>query len=355
MTKLALALAVSILAGCATHDSTDVAYSQPKVIFQSLETLNYSPLNIYDDGLVYTASLNQESAHIRLDGKVSPVLGWKIPAYGSYRFKLTSQIERSGFGREASAFMAEVRLLDKDFNEIRTLSAEALEYQKPGLMAQEYFYHNFVVDNRDPLLPPVEYMVVVMTDQGRQHQIMVVDHEKEYAKVRGTMPPMTHDIMATAAENGVITLEATALMASYVPASVPAPAYEAPVQTGKQKTKVVDNQLDTVVISRAYRAEVKQLLDVGDVAKALKMRAQLDVLQQDLQADFARLYKSGAVAEVKPGVVAEDLPGQLLAAYKNQLITYFKVGDTGQALGLLDQAKSLQQHVDALFHLPQSS
>ena len=355
MKKIALALAVSLLAGCATHNSTDVAPPQPKVTFESLATLNYSPLNIYDDGLVYTVPLNQDSAHIRLDGKESPVLGWKIPSYGAYRFKLISQIERSGFGRKASAFMPEMRLLDKDFNVIRTLSAEALEYQKPGLMTQEYFYHNFVVDNRDPLLPPVEYIVVVMTDQGRQHQIMVVDHEKEYAKVRGTMPPITHDIMATAAENGVITLEATALMASYVPANAPAPAYEAPVQTGKQKKKVVDNQLDTVVISRAYRAEVKQLLGTGDVAKALKMREQLDVLQQDLQADFAVLYKGGTVAEVKPDVVTQDLPGRLLAAYKNQLISYFKAGDTGHALGLLDQAKSLQQHVDALFRLPQSS
>ena len=353
MKKIALALAVSLLSACATHDSTDVAPLPPKVTSESLETLNYSPLNIYDDGLVYTTSLGQESAHVRLDGEESPVLAWKIPSYGAYRFKLISQIERSGFGRKATAFMPEVRLLDKDFNEIRTLPARALEYQKPGLMAQEYFYHTFVVDNRDPLIPHIEYMVVMMTDQGRQHQIMVVDQEKEYAKVRGTMPPMTDDIMATASENGNIVLEANALMTSYVPANAPPPAYQAPVQMGNKKTVVVDNNFNTVAVSKAYREKVKNLLDAGDVSSALKMREQLDTVQQTLQADFAVLYKNGAVAQVKPGSVATDLPGQLSSAYKNQLITCFEAGDMAQALGLLDQVKSLQQHVDTLFLLPQ--
>lgn len=352
MKKIALALAVSLLSACATHDSTDVAPPPPKVTYESLETLNYSPLNIYDDGLVYTASLGQESARVSLDGEESPVLAWKIPSYGAYRFKLISQIERTGFGRKATAFMPEVRLLDKDFNEIRTLPARALEYQKPGLMAQEYFYHTFVVDNRDPLIPHIEYMVVMMTDQGRQHQIMVVDQEKEYAKVRGTTPPMTDDIMATASENGNIVLEANALMTSYVPANAPPPAYQAPVQIGNKKSVVVDNNLNTVAISKAYREKVESLLDAGDVSSALKMREQLDIVQQTLQADFADLYKNGAVAQVKSGSVATDLTGQLSSAYKNQLITCFEAGDMAQALGLLDQIKSLQRHVDTLFLLP---
>lgn len=353
MKKIALALAVSLLSACATHDSTDIAPPPPKVTFESLETLNYTPLNIYDDGLVYTVSLAQQSAHLRLDGEESPVLAWKIPSYGAYRFKLISQIERSGFGRTAVAFMPEVRLLDKEFNEIRTLSAGALEYQKPGLMTQEYFYHNFVVDNRDPLIPHIEYMVVMMTDQGRQHQIMVVDQEKEYAKVRGTMPPMTDDIMATAAESGHIVLEANALMTSYVPANAPPPAYQAPVPLANKKSVVVDNNLNTITISKAYREKVQELLNAGDVASALKMREQLDIVQQTLQADFTVLYKNGAVAPVKPDSAAMDLTGQLSFAYKNQLINCFAAGDRAQALGLLDQIKSLQQHVDALFLLPQ--
>ena len=354
MKKIALALAVSLLSACATHDSTDVVPPPPpKVTYESLETLNYSPLNVYDEGLVYTTSLGQESARVSLDGEESPVLAWKIPSYGAYRFKLISQIERTGFGRKASAFMPEVRLLDKDFNEIRTLPARALEYQKPGLMAPEYFYHTFVVDNRDPLIPHIEYMVVMMTDQGRQHQIMVVDQEKEYAKVRGTTPPMTDDIMAIASENGNIVLEANALMTSYVPANAPPPAYQAPVQMSNKKSVVVDNNHNTVAISKAYREKVKKLLNAGDVTSALKMREQLDIVQQTLQADFAVLYKNGAVAQVKPGSVAADLSGQLSSAYKNQLITCFEAGDMAQALGLLDQIKSLQQHVDTLFLLPQ--
>ena len=55
-----------------------------------------------------------------------------------------------------------------------------------------------------------------------------------------------------------------------------------------------------------------------------------------------------------PSRLQRDLTEQLSAAYRNQLVACFKAGDMAKALGLLDQAKGLQQHVDALFRLPQS-
>lgn len=357
MKKLVMGLAVSLLAGCAIHDAADVAViQQPQAVHQSLDTLSYSPLAIYDDGVKQVIPLTGQSPVVRLDGGQSSALGWKIPAYGVYRFKLTSQIQRAKFGREASAFMAEVRLLDKEFNVVKTLPAEAMAYQKPGLMEPEYFYHRFVVDNRDPLLAPVEYIAVVMTDRGRQHQIKVVDQEKEYAKVRGTLPPMTGDILATASEHGVIVLEAMAAMSSYAPSDAPAPAYMPPVETGRQTAVIADTTMDTVAISRTYREAVEDRLAAGDVVAALAMRDHVDALHQELQADFAALYQSGSSTMIAvDDAQSMDLPQQLSAAYKNQLVTSFKAGNARQALGLLDQAKKLRQHVDSLFRLSRSS
>ncbi len=352
MKKIALGLAVSLLVGCATYDSTGVAsVQQPQAVYQALEELDYTPLKIYDDNLKQVRQLTPRSAVLKSEGAQSSVLGWKIPSYGVYRFKLSSSINRARFGRDASAFMAEVRLLDKKFNVIKTLPAKSLSYQKPGLMEEEYFYHSFVVDNRDPLLPPTEYIVVVMTEAGRQNQIMVVDQEKEYAKVRGTLPPATADIMATASENGTITLEAVAVTSTPIGSDIPASAYVPPVPNGAKTEVESDVGYDTTGISRAYREQVQNLLQAGDVIKALEMRQSIDSLQIALQKDFASLYKGAGDSPLIDKKVLDtmSLEQRLAAAYKNQLRAYFKLGKTRKALALLDQAKSLKGHVDGLF------
>ncbi|WP_257264886.1 MalM family protein [Endozoicomonas sp. ONNA2] len=258
MKKPALCLALGLLAGCANTDSATVP-GEPAAVNHTIQTLDYQPLRIYDDAIQQTIRLTNQSPRLQTDDGDSAAIAWRLPEYGAYRFKISSQINRRKFGREASAFMAEVQLLDKNYQVVNTLPATALSYQKPGLLEQEYFYHNFVVDNRDPLITPVAYIVVNMSDAGRRHKIQVVDLEKEYAKVRSIMPPPTEDVLAMASDDGVITLEAMALTAANNPVSAPKPADTPPVAT---------ETADTVALSKAYRDTVLQLLNDGKVQEA---------------------------------------------------------------------------------------
>ena len=352
MKKTALGLALGLLAGCATQNEPSVTpLQQPVAVYQTLNELDYTPLKIYDDGIKQVRQLTTNSAVVKLNNSQSSVLGWKIPAYGVYRFKLSSDIKRTKFGREASAFMAEVRLLDQNFNVVKTLPAESLSYQKPGLMKGEYFYHSFVVDNRDPLQLPTQYMVIVMTEAGRQHKIMVVDQEKEYAKVRGALPPLTADIMATADENGTITLETVAVNSTHTTRDTLFTSDAPLVSSGPTGLTANDEVFDTAGISRAYRKEVQRLLQAGEVMKALEMRRNVDTLEVGLQKDFADLYKNGGGSRLIDNTLLSTLSPeeQLAVVYKNQLRTYLNSGNTRQALGLLDQTKTLKEYIDALF------
>ena len=346
MKKTALGLALGLLVGCATQNEPSVTpLQQPVAVYQTLNELDYTPLNIHDDSIKQVRQLTMNSAVVKLNSSQSSVLGWKIPAYGVYRFKLSSDIKRTKFGREASAFMAEVRLLDQNFNVVKTLPAESLSYQKPGLMKGEYFYHSFVVDNRDPLQLPAQYMVVVMTEAGRQHKIMVVDQEKEYAKA------LTADIMATADENGTITLEAVAVNSTYTTRDTLFTSDAPLVSSGPTDLTANDEVFDTAGISRTYRKEVQRLLQAGEVMKALGMRRHVDALQVGLQKDFADLYKNGGGSRLIDNTSLSTLSPeeQLVMVYKNQLRTYLNSGNTRQALGLLDQTKTLKEYIDALF------
>ncbi|USE37342.1 MalM family protein [Endozoicomonas sp. SCSIO W0465] len=350
MKKIALCLALGLLAGCATNDSvTAPATKEPVAAYYSLETLNYQPLQIYDEAIEQTIRLTDQSATLKTANSDSVVTGWKLPGYGAYRFKIRSQIKRGKFGREASAFMPQVQLLDKNYQLVKTLPATALHYQKPGLLGQEYFYHSFVVDNRDPLLPPVEYIVVNMSDDGRSHRIPVLDMEKEYAKVRGTLPPATNDVVATASDQGVITLEAMALTAAYSGSAAPEPAYTPPVSTGSEAVEA--DRFDTIALGKEYRETVLQLLDDGKVQEALVLRESASQMYADLQAAFAALYKRESVDHDIDSIASgsQEIDQRLSQAYQQQLMAHLQQGETRAALGVIDQSRALLSHIDALF------
>ncbi|MBO9494192.1 hypothetical protein J7438_08840 [Thalassotalea sp. G20_0] len=350
MKKTALCLALGLLAGCATNDSSIApAAKEPVAVYHSLPTLNYQPLRIYDEAIQQTIGLTEQSATLKTTDSDSAVIGWQLPGYGAYRFKISSQIKRGKFGREASAFMPEVQLLDKHYQLVKTVPVTALHYQKPGLLGQEYFYHSFVVDNRDPLLTPVEYIVVYMSDDGRNHKLQVVDMEKEYAKARGFMPPATKDVLATASDHGVITLEAMLLTEAYSAGSAPGPAYTPPVPTGREAEATVG--FDTIALSKEYRETVLQLLGDGKVQEALALRESAGQMHADLQAAFSALYKRESAGNAIESTVSDsqEIDKRLSHAYQQQLMMHLQQGEIRAALGVIDQSRMLLSHIDTLF------
>ncbi len=351
MKKLVLCLALSALAGCAATGSLPQGESaqkaQPAITYTSLASVEYTPLSIYDEAVKHTLGISDKTGQLVTSDTVSSVVGWKIPAYGAYRFKLSSQIQRAKFGTAASAFMPQVHLLDKDFQVVETLSAKQLVYQPPGLLEQEHFYHSFVVDNQDPMLPLVEYMVMIMTNDGRRHKIQVVDLEKEYAKARGYLPPATKDVIATASESGSVTLEAMMLTSAYAVGSAPKPAYAPPVQTGKMSAVT---HTDTVLLSKAYLEAVQQLLTAGDIQGALILRENANRLYSGLQRLFSSQYsRAGRVMTDEPVSENESIDQRLVQAYRKQLVTHLQQDDVQSALGVIDQSRTLIGHINALF------
>ena len=347
MKKTVLSLVLStFLAGCASIKPEPMVESfPPAVVYKQLEELPFQTLQIYDEPVQVDVDLVRADI-LQVGENESRVLAWKVPAYGAYRFTLRSHVERSNFARKAALFMANVRLLDKDFVEIKTLPASELRYQKPTIMESEFAAHDFVVDNRDPMVTPVEYIVVTMTDAGRKHTIQVVDQEKEYAKARGFMPPPTPDIFATAAETGSISLTGVALNSSY--AKVPTsrainPAYTPSAMPSKA---VVATEFDTVGESKIYLDTMREYVSKGNISTALQMRQEVRQLHDNLQQQFVFLYGKPAesiqvVAEIPADITAEK---RLAHIYQQQMNASFREGNTQAALALIDQLEILVMH-----------
>ncbi len=342
---------MTTLTGCASLSSeTTTDAIPPAVVYGGMTDLPFTTLEIYDQPLVSNIDL-QKAGVLTTTSSSSRAVAWQVPAYGAYRFNLNSFVSRSHFGRKASAFMADVQLLDKDFNVLKTLPASALQYQKPTLMGREFVYHSFVVDNRDPMVTPVAYILVSMDDESREHTIVVVDEDKEYAKARGLMEPVTPDVLATASELGSLSLEATPLQTSYTrttPQQVIDSTYRPPVMPAKAVTL---KTFDTVGVSKAYLDSVRSHLSSGDVTTALQMRQNVKALHASLQQQFAKLYGKAADSVEVMDTLPKDLTitEQLNHAYSQQMNVSFREQSNQAALALIDQLGVLVNHVNELF------
>ena len=347
MKKTVLSLVLStFLTGCAsTMPEPMVESFTPAVVYRQLEELPVQTLQIYDEPVQVEVDLARSDI-LQVGESESRALVWKVPAYGAYRFTLRSYVERSNFARKATVFMANVQLLDKNFVEIKTLSADRLKYQKPTMMDGEFAAHDFVVDNQDPMVTPIEYILVTMTDAGRQHTIEVVDQEKEYAKARGFMPPSTPDIFATASETGPISLTGVALNSSYAHAPKAHTINPTYTPSAMPSKAVVTTTFDTVGESKIYLDTMREYVSKGNISTALQMRQEVRQLHDNLQQQFVFLYGKPAesiqvVAEIPADITAEK---RLAHIYQQQMNASFREGNTQAALALIDQLEILVMH-----------
>lgn len=347
MKKTVLSLVLStFLAGCAsTMPEPMVESFTPAVVYRQLEELPVQTLQIYDEPVQVEVDLARSDI-LQVGESESRALVWKVPAYGAYRFTLRSYVERSNFARKATVFMANVQLLDKNFVEIKTLSADRLKYQKPTMMDGEFAAHDFLVDNQDPMVTPIEYILVTMTDAGRQHTIEVVDQEKEYAKARGFMPPSTPDIFATASETGPISLTGVALNSSYAHAPKARTINPTYTPSAMPSKAVVTTTFDTVGESKIYLDTMREYVSKGNISTALQMRQEVRQLHDNLQQQFVFLYGKPAesiqvVAEIPADITAEK---RLTHIYQQQMNASFREGNTQAALALIDQLETLVMH-----------
>ena len=357
MKKLALCIALGVLTGCAANApiAPPIGATKAAVSYNSVSAVNYQTLDVMDGAIRIQADISSMTPNLNADGQQSAVLGWKVPSYGAYKFTVNSQIKRSNFGRAATAFMPEVLLLDSQFNVIRTIPASKIDYEKPALMSMELLSHTFSVDNRDPMSPPVEYILVKTSDSARQQRVEVVDIDKEYAKVRGQTPPMTPDIFTSASEAGRIILDVEPLTSGHfarspevnIPVS-PTPAHAFTGSDAPVKTASV--QFDTISVSREFSSEVRKKINAGDIEQALSMRQFVGELKDKTGALFTSLYRQPA-ANIVVQTEFDDgtIESKLAHHYEQQMKLYFKHGNKQAALKLIDQINHLSSQVDLMF------
>ncbi len=356
MKRLALCVALGVLTGCVSNaPKAPISSIKSEVSYNSFSAVQYQALDILDGSIKVQADISPLTFNLKMDGQESAVLGWKVPTYGVYKITLNSQIKRSNFGRTAVAFMPDVLLLDSQFNIIRSIDAVTMKYQKPALMAPEMLSQTFSIDNRNPVVPPVEYILVKTSDEARQHSVEVVDMDKEYAKVRGQTPPLTADIFTRAAEEGTITLDVEPLATGYYARSpevkIPASPSVTKTFTGIDTPAVVtDVQFDTLATSRDFASAVREKLNAGDVTKALEMRRFVGELKMKTEQLFTKLYQQpvGNIV-VENALIDTTTENKLAYHYEQQMKMYFKQGHKQMALKLIDQINDLSNQVDRMF------
>lgn len=362
MKRLVLAAALTtVLAGCASTPLPPAPQAAAPAETLSLPRLTYTPVQVYNKPITVEQPINGQSQIIEIDGVRTPVAAWKLPEYGAHEVQLDSFVQRSGFGYKAQAFMAEVWLLDSSFKPIKKLPASRLDYSRTSLFASESLTERFIIDNRKALATRPAYLVVATTAKARQQKIQIANLDREYARVKGVMPPPTPDVFATAAEEGTLRLTITPLggyqpMAA-APAQVPAEQAVAPgASIPKKASPPRAAQLEQV--SQQFLKEVAEAIERKDITAAMASRRALKQTYSDLQALFESRYGSNPQA---PSKAADDLDRlarsytatgtrETLDAYlKQALILALQQGNAQSALALLDRCEQLIGQVDRLF------
>ena len=354
MKRLSLILALTVLGGCTTFDSTTepVAAIEQGQVHSSLAQLNYQSINVYEKAIRIEQVLNQKSQWSDVGGVASPVASWKLPDYGVYRFKLESFVSRSHFGTRASTFIPELWLLDAEYLPLQKLSAERFSYDEQAMLSREALSQEFIIDNRDENRPSSAYLVALATEASVEKVIQVANFDEQYAKARARTAYPSGDVFAEAVVEGAIRLTVTPLVSPknvsahtpevYAPDYVPSPAVQALQHS---------SNTDLKQLSGAHIADIKTALTEGDIQQAMQMRDSARELNARLHRYFTESYGKNKPAELS--VSRKEVTGSpyenLHSAFLLELELELQKGNAQNALAILDLSSQLVRHIDAVF------
>ena len=283
MKRMALAVSLASLMGCSSVTTLSGSTTLPEIQAQPAFHVNdmaqmpYQPIELFDQPVEITRQLSDHGLLV-MDAEKSPATGWKLPEFGTYRIKVKSPVVREGLGDAATAFIPEALLLDSQFELVRKIPASQLKYEEANLIGEEYIVLEFVIDNRDSLQQPIDYLVVRTSEEAKTQQVKVANPRVEYAKVRGHVLPADEEIIAQPADAGLIVLAAEPLLGSfastvqvvqpktpkYIPTSIPAAKGS---QDSSQALAV-----SSVEASHRYLQQVRSLIEKKDIAGAMALR-----------------------------------------------------------------------------------
>ena len=319
--------------------------------FHSIKEISCQPLQLIPGKDKARIVINQYTARLEQPQGTTPVLAYRIPEQGLHHIAINSYVVNPSWDKQGDElFYPEIALLDQDNNLLSKLDPHHIGYKKPGFTTGEGVSTSFNIDNRGETAPKTTCLLIYTTDELRKKTTTLLNEEKEFARVRGVVPPPLPDPVARHGNNGLLTIT---LKSSEMPVADVQPklvVYYPPrdAETPYAEKSAPDPEIQK--IRQHYTNEVKTALAQGEISKALDSRSELKGVVKKIEHYFLTHFGKPASALKAPTKPANaDFATEAQHHFLQKLHGYFKVGKGSLALGLLDDAKQLQTDVDHLF------
>ena len=345
--------------GCATFQADEQEGGLPDAnqgkTFHSIADITCQPLVLMPGKDKARVVINEFTARLEQPSGLTPVLAYQIPEHGMHKIAIDSfVIHHSRFGGggqgDNELFYPEIALLNQNNVLISKVDPGHIGYKKPGFTTEEGVGTSFTIDNRGAIPDKPACLLIYTTDALRKGTTPLINEEKEYAKVRGVVPPPIPDPVARHGNAGhlMISVKSDGLMPAN-PAVIPiAASHQAIHKPVRPASPILDRR--TQEIRNHYVNGVKNALDQGNVSAALDQRTELKSVTADAEYYFLNNYgKPEAVIQNVHKDAGGGFADKARNLYKERMSDYFKQGKGSAALQLLDEVKSLQTDVDQLF------
>lgn len=298
--------------------------------------------------------VNEFTARLQQPSGMTPVLAYQIPVQGVHKISIDSYVIRhpglSAFSLgDSELFYPEIALLDEHNRVISKVDPAHVAYKKPGFTSEEGVGTSFTIDNRGSIPDKTACMLIYTTDSLRKKTTPLINEDKEYARVRGVVPPPIPDPVAQHGNFGHLRIKIQteeAVMA--VNPVVAAPVHRTVTKPVEPEASVPD--ANTEAIRSHYINGVRSDLEKGKISEALDKRAELKAVTSQTEHYFLKNF--GKPASALPEI--QSLTGSTYSekashTYIQRINHYLKTGKGSAALQLLDEVKQLQSDVDHLF------
>lgn len=328
-----------LISGCSYFQSppeTPQKQYSPKPPLVSLSKVECKPMPIHADQLQFSVKIRQETASIQLPSGTTPFLAYSLPA-NTQEIEIQSSPQHAGSYEKAEIFYPEAVLLDHN-NEVLRIINNA-KYQREGIIATEYLSSiirlNHVEDQHATCL------LVYTTDKARSEKTPLMNQAKEYARVRGIVPPPIPDITARHGDTGELSF-------SLKPGET---LLSAPVMSMPAQQPVPDTFNNAM--KSYYLDGTRTAIAEKDVKRALELRTEFNNVLQTTEGYFVSQFGQDKNKIIEPYAPSdkESFAGKAIYHYQSETFRYLKTGQASSALKLQDSLKQLQHQLDAIFDL----
>ncbi|MGI9273961.1 MAG: MalM family protein [Endozoicomonas sp.] len=350
---------VTLLAGCATFNNSEPPAIEPTVAgktYHSLSDVQCQPLTMASGKNRAKVVVNEFTSRLEQPEGKTPIVAFSVPGNGYHQISIDSYVVKSvvksavksgaGQGGE-ELFYPEIALLDQNSQLISKLDSHSVGYKKPGFTTPEGVGASFTIDNRALSGRKAHCIVIYTTDDLRQKKTTLINDAKEYARVRGVVPPPIPDPIARHGDTGnlAITIKSSETFGA-APVAVTPPAQS--VMPTPAQLPETDNYLSSV--KEHYVSGVRNALEQGEISKALDLRSELKEVSKATESFFISQY--GKPKDQLAVPAAPEKAGyatEVMHHLQGSIVEKLKRGEGAAALKQVDKLRAVQEEVDRLF------